>query len=907
MTDSPPVNPATQAGPEIKKSDGLTLPPEVQSVLTQMFAGYLRLIVQAEFGTGLSGSRVFLVRPIRHDEKPELPAVVKIAAIDQIKKEWRAYNEYIRDRLPDITEVRGEQVLPRNSTWGGLRYVFTGGGAFEVQSLLTYSREASAPELCSVLEEQLFKIMDQIWLHHRAQADFSMQASYDALLPVNLLIEPASPPPDVAWCLLKPHEPIDRQVAKNAFVKIEGFVITEVDASRASVTLNLPAPTPGSGAAYRIRLCPVEAIDQYCVGNVIAPVAGKVLATRDDLLRDELRRALGSAFDLDHATITLTDRAVLPNPLIALPGILDESRDVRVAAIHGDLNLENILIEPRGRNPAVYLIDFATAREDHVLHDLLRLETEIVTRIMPAALATAKLPAETICAFYERLHLATGYSDRLTTVKAPQSALEKPFQILIAIRKKAAQYLYDPTAWAEYYQGLTLYLLGALKFKNLEAVSKQIAFFGAAEIQQLLKQPPRIEKPPRRKLKTAGAAAVVIGIAAILWLGRLLSAPTAPDASNSLAVMGALQGKVKVQRHDNELITAFTGLLLYREDVITSLPDSWAYIHCLRSGLFKLAPGRVVVLTCAPNPSDGLELIAQTLPAEVSALTDKAAAPITPSLASLASVRGNQSVSLADVGQVPLLLSPRQLTAESHPIFRWLAVSGAEAYTLKVEGKSDQWSVRLPSNQLSDSGTRPFILPQTAVVEVAYPADAPPLKPNTTYLVTLQAYLPGLPSPQEADEALFFELVDDETAASLTAASTQIRGLTTPDNEKAYLFSLLYQQHNLWVAAADQLEVVARLNSASPPLIQLGDTYLKAGLGGLAEANYQRALETAQSNDDAYTQGAALIGLGQAAYATQNQLQATGYFQQALTLYRQLKEDRAAKIAESLLQEISSP
>ena len=43
--------------------------------------------------------------------------------------------------------------------------------------------------------------------------------------------------------------------------------------------------------------------------------------------------------------------------------------------IHGDLNLENVLIGPGGM---VWLIDFATTREGHPLMDFAHLEAEII-------------------------------------------------------------------------------------------------------------------------------------------------------------------------------------------------------------------------------------------------------------------------------------------------------------------------------------------------------------------------------------------------------------------------------------------------------------------------------------------------------------------------------------------------
>jgi hypothetical protein len=98
------------------------------------------------------------------------------------------------------------------------------------------------------------------------------------------------------------------------------------------------------------------------------------------------------------------------------------------------------------------------------------------------------LPAETIYPFYEELHCATFKSDQGATYRLLHEALEKPFAILCVLRRAARAGFYDPGDFSEYYQGLMLYLLGALKFRNLDEIpgAKQIAFWGAATLQHLL-------------------------------------------------------------------------------------------------------------------------------------------------------------------------------------------------------------------------------------------------------------------------------------------------------------------------------------------------------------------------------------------------------------------------------------
>ena len=70
------------------------------------------------------------------------------------------------------------------------------------------------------------------------------------------------------------------------------------------------------------------------------------------------------------------------------------------------------------------------------------------------------------------------------------------------------------------------------------------------------------------------------------------------------------------------------------------------------------------------------------------------------------------------------------------------------------------------------------------------------------------------------------------------------------------------------------------------------------------EANYQRALNTARTNDDSYTEAAALTGLGQTAYAAQADDKAVDRFKQALTIYQILNEEKLASAVEGLLAEI---
>jgi hypothetical protein len=551
--------------PLVENPKNLSLPPGAVDILKAMFADYGRVVIKEEFGGGLSSGRVFLVRPIRveaEEDRPDLPVVVKLASVSLIQREWQAYQSHIRHRLLGIAEIRGEPVLPRGSAWGGLCYPLLGGGTFDVVSLHNYCRQASLEDVRFVLG-RLLKIIEQMIRLSHPSPEFQLRLSYDAVLPVNLLVAPQPPPPGVTPHVIKPHALPVAPLEPGDYVRLEGLAITKVDLQRRTVTLNLPPPTNGPPASFFLRLQLTETGATGQVNEILAPVEGVILKTRHSQLQEEAQAALGWDLDLTAETIPLAVGSQLPNPLARLPAILSETRDVRVGRIHGDMNLENILVDPTVRD--VNLIDFAEARRDHVLHDFLRLETEVLTNLVPELLARHNLPpGPTMASFYQELHRATFYRGRLMPLP-PHAVLEKPLAILETIRQTARRYLFDFYDPSEYYQGLVLYLLGALKFKNLSEATeaplpKQVAFWGAAALLKLLETLPNepFEVEPslagwpiarraeatfnrlrRRAIYPAGGLLLVVtaALVAIGLLGQARTAGNRPGAGATSAYL----------------------------------------------------------------------------------------------------------------------------------------------------------------------------------------------------------------------------------------------------------------------------------------------------------------------------------------------------------------------------------
>jgi hypothetical protein len=508
--------------PRIRNPRHLELPAQGAAILGRMFPDYQEIVIKDELTAyGLSGGRVYQVHLIRGEAAIELPRAVKIASPSLIRREARAFQEFVRNQWPGIAALDGEPVLLPEHNTAALCYRMVGGGIFETQSLREYCLEASIEDVLFVLEARLFRIMEQVMLRSaRIEFERPLSASYDRVLPVNLLIEPVAGPAEGISeqpVLITPDTVPAAGLQPGDLVRIEGFVVTDANPTRPSVTLNLPPDRAPN--AYRMRLQPIEELAAFPVDQAIPPTLGVVRETRKTRLAAEVAKVMGPDLDPVAGEITLPDGTELPNPLPAVPTILAESRHVRVNFVHGDLNLENILVDPLVRDAS--LIDFADSRRDHVLLDFFRLETEVLIKLLPVTLAEEKLPADLIRPFLERLHMVTAQPGQ--TAPAPlHPALERPFAIARAIREAAREGLYDRRDPREYYEGLLLYLLGALKFENLDTVPqaplpKQVAFLGAATLQRLLlslrpaRRPRSAAVPAPEPIERAQAAPVETG------------------------------------------------------------------------------------------------------------------------------------------------------------------------------------------------------------------------------------------------------------------------------------------------------------------------------------------------------------------------------------------------------------
>lgn len=147
---------------------------------------------------------------------------------------------------------------------------------------------------------------------------------------------------------------------------------------------------------------------------------------------------------------------------------------VYVGLTHGDLNLRNILIETANKNEhgqvdtrdnsidLVWLIDFYHTNNGPVLLDFQWLEVQVIIWLVSPVQHT--ISANNLIYFFKALHCW----ENIDLSKKIHTKLQKPYNILRHLRKFAEKFLAS-SDWSEYYHGLVLCLLGALRFRKLVA------------------------------------------------------------------------------------------------------------------------------------------------------------------------------------------------------------------------------------------------------------------------------------------------------------------------------------------------------------------------------------------------------------------------------------------------------
>lgn len=418
----------------IESYPGMKLTPDEKKLLQALFNRYGRLSLQGEFLSGYSGARTFLALPIRRDGRADAATIIKIGSAESIGQEYRNYEEFVKDTLPPVTAriqhppvttpglARSYQKSSGRQGRAAIQYTFIGRPGLTPTSLRQALLENPDPSLL----QTLFETFGPNWWMQRRPYSFRLGQEYDRMLPAHLVLEPVKGRGKILDGSASPYE-LDLQVGDR--VSLRHFPYIEVRADRQGLSLR-GEPVPGQ-PALRVRWKGLSEPNGAC---------GQVAATRESLLSDMVKGY---------------ERCGLPDPLERLPSLLNEMVVGSQSIIHGDLNLENILVGPGG---FVWLIDFAQTREGHPLYDFAHLEAEIVAHVIAPRLTAPEqildvLQAHGGSAFGPLLEKLHGIGDRC---------------------------LFNPAQLREYELARTITFLGALKFTNLDAMQRNTLYLASA-------------------------------------------------------------------------------------------------------------------------------------------------------------------------------------------------------------------------------------------------------------------------------------------------------------------------------------------------------------------------------------------------------------------------------------------
>ncbi|RPI31458.1 MAG: hypothetical protein EHM70_11470 [Chloroflexota bacterium] len=409
----------------VEAQPGLKLTRQEMVLLQMLFHRYARLVLESEFLSGYSGARTFLGVPVKPDGRADASTIVKIGDRDAIRREFENYEAFVKDTLPPVTaRIQHMPVSPRGEQRAAMQYTFIGLPGRSPVSLRMALLSDPDPAL-------LFKLFDTFgpnWWMQRKPYTFRLAQEYDILLPAHLVIQPSA---GQGVGLDGRTSPAGLNFKPGDLVTLKNFSWTERRGDGKSLSAR-GGPLPGQ-PPLRVRW--------LALANPNGRT-GRVISTRRILLNELV------------AGISLYG---MPDPLDRLPDVLAESLSGSQSIIHGDLNLENILVGP---GEFVWLIDFAQTREGHPLLDFAHLEAEIIAHV-----------------------LADQYSSPEAYVEAFRG---ESIPLLSALHSIAGRCLFNPTDAREYRLAQFAACLGALKHVNLGPHSRSLLYLTAACLGQSL-------------------------------------------------------------------------------------------------------------------------------------------------------------------------------------------------------------------------------------------------------------------------------------------------------------------------------------------------------------------------------------------------------------------------------------
>lgn len=479
---------AISIGPSIKKE----LKPYQRKLLARAFHAHESPRVEGELGGGLSDARVFIVR---FKNRPSV--VAKIDSVENIEREAEANNKYVSFIASSYrVQLREGGVLyDRENDCGVLVADLAADKTDDSISLRDFFEKHGGSKATDSLSKLFDACHTRWWGGHSETRTVLLAKDYDRLLPVHVWGDMCDSPSGVHRIFRSEKFTMADLSSLEVLEKIEAQYFQVAKHGINSVTL-YAASADHHEPILRFRIQKPTPIDALKVGEIVDSLSISVQKTRETFLTDEYTKAWEAAAILDTlGTLSAQDRQEFPTPVSSLQDLLlAEVGQIKYSIIHGDLNLANILLERDIGSP--WLIDFAKTGMGPTLLDFQRLEVEAIAHLLPTELSKCGLTASSLVDLLNSLHAESHPPN------SPIESLQNFYQLHCFIRNRAEHYLFDPKAWDEYYRGLVIALLGALKFKNLAEPSKALLAVAASATLRLVGTP--LSKEPMDRTASMG-------------------------------------------------------------------------------------------------------------------------------------------------------------------------------------------------------------------------------------------------------------------------------------------------------------------------------------------------------------------------------------------------------------------
>ncbi len=372
-----------------------------RSLAADLPEGELRVLPFSDGASGAvtCGIQVFGAR--ENANEPEHPIASFVAKIDRpyvMLSERERFRRLVRPRIGNRAGRIDSEVVYAGRDVAGIAYTFSGihqgrknGSRTSLQPLSTFLDRTldknTFTDVAPVFDELLNDLLQTLhrsapagsrasWIEPLFGETATLRDSHEVRLPplVDLELSAFSDPlPDSKGTVLTltPGEEMHLPMCRVQRTAAGGFTVIFRDPSTGrSHRANLTGETAQFLAHFR-DLRPNRALS----------VTGKVVRTRAAVY-DAVRTAFAS-------DVKWLDENEYPDALQDVETVLsvfDTVERETLGIIHGDLNLNNVLLDVDSSGApvrgALWLIDFARTRRDSLAHDFAELEVDLVTRIL---------------------------------------------------------------------------------------------------------------------------------------------------------------------------------------------------------------------------------------------------------------------------------------------------------------------------------------------------------------------------------------------------------------------------------------------------------------------------------------------------------------------------------------------